>query len=101
MAPATVEGGRLRTPWGDLGRASGTAAAVLVRPEGVRPDPSGAIRGTVTGRTFAGARTLVRVAVADAPDLDLELPGDGVDVPPVGAEVRLSVEAEAVLALPA
>jgi thiamine transport system ATP-binding protein len=99
VAPATVESGRLHTPWGDLGPASGTVAAVVVRPEGVRPDPRGAIRGTVTGRTFAGARTLVRVAVDNAPDLDLELSGDGVDVPATGAEVRLSVEAEAVLAL--
>jgi thiamine transport system ATP-binding protein len=100
VAPATVQEGRLHTPWGDLGPAAQRVVAVLVRPDGVRPDPAGAIVGTVAERTFAGARTRVRVAVTGAPALDLELPGAGTAAPAVGAAVRLSIDPDAVLALP-
>jgi thiamine transport system ATP-binding protein len=96
VAEASVDGGRLCSPWGDLGPASESAGAVLVRPEGVHPDPDGTIEGVVVARTFAGARTRVRVAVRGAPELALDLPGPGLEAPPVGAPVRLRIEAAAV-----
>ncbi len=100
IAPARVAAGRLLTPWGDLGPAPAPAGAVLVRPDGVRPDPRGPIEGTVVGRSFAGSHTRLRVAVADAPDLDLEVPDSEVAIPALGAAIRVRVAPEAVRALP-
>ena len=99
VASARVVGGRLHTPWGDLGPVTGAKGAVLVRPEGVRPDPSGPIRGTVVRRTFAGSRTWLRVDVAGAPALDVEL--TGVAGPSVGESVHLAIAPDAVWPLPA
>jgi len=96
VVPARLEAGRLRCPWGDLGPASGPVTAVLVRPDGVRPDPGGPIEGVVVARTFAGPRTRVRVAVAGAPELALDLPGAGLEAPAVGKPVRLRIEVQAV-----
>lgn len=98
VVAASVDAGRLVTPWGDLGPAAGPAAAVLVRPEGVELDPAGPIAGTVVSSTFAGARTRLRVAVDGAPPLDVEVGGPA--APPVGATVRLRVGRAAVSALP-
>jgi hypothetical protein len=53
----------------------------------------------VVGRAFAGAQTRVRVAVAGAPELTLDLPGAGVDAPAVGERVRLRIDSGAVQAL--
>ena len=99
VAPVSVDGGRLVSPWGDLGPAEGPAVAILVRPEGIILDPAGPIEGTVVASTFAGARSRVRVAVDGAPDLDAEVTGTG--APAVGSVVRLAVDAAAVSALPA
>jgi thiamine transport system ATP-binding protein len=99
VAPASFEGGRLCTPWGDLGPVAGPVGAVLLRPEGIRLDPAGPIEGTVVSCTFAGARTQLRVAVAGAPDLDVEVPG-GTPTGP-GAAVHLTVDPEAVHPMPA
>jgi thiamine transport system ATP-binding protein len=96
VAPATVDAGRLQSPWGDLGPAAGPLDAVLVRPDGIRPDPDGPIEGVVVARTFAGPRTRVRVAVAGAPELALDLPGAGLEAPAVGAPIRLRIDAPAV-----
>jgi len=101
VATASLDDGRVRSPWGDLGPAVGPVNAVLVRPQGVRPDPSGAIEGTVVSSTFAGARTRVRVAVPGAPDLDLELAGAGDQGPLAGSSVRLRIDPESVRPLPA
>jgi len=98
VVPASVEAGRLVTPWGDLGPADGSAAAVLVRPEGIELDPAGPVAGTVVTSTFAGARARLRVAVEGAPPLDVDV--GGVAAPPVGATVRLRVGPTAVSALP-
>jgi ABC-type Fe3+/spermidine/putrescine transport system ATPase subunit len=100
VAPARVAAGRLLTPWGDLGPAPAPAGAVLVRPDGVRPDPRGPIEGTVVGRSFAGAHTRLRVAVPDAPDLDLEVPDSEAAIPALGTAIRLRIAPQAVRALP-
>lgn len=99
VAPVSVNGGRLVSPWGDLGPAEGPAVAILVRPEGIAFDPAGPIEGTVVTSTFAGARSRVRLTVDGAPDLDAEVPGTG--APAIGTVVRLAVDAAAVSALPA
>jgi thiamine transport system ATP-binding protein len=97
VAAASSRNGRLITPWGDLGAADSSVGAVLVRPDGIRIDPAGAMEATVLATRFAGASTLLRVDVSDAPDLDLQV-GAG-DVPCVGASVRLSIDPSAVVAL--
>ncbi len=99
VAPVTVAAGRLLSPWGDVGPGPPDAAAVLLRPDGIRMDPTGPIEGTVVASTFAGAHARVRVSVAGAPDLDADVPGDA--APPVGAQVHLRVDPAAVQALPA
>ncbi|MEO7570906.1 MAG: ABC transporter ATP-binding protein [Acidimicrobiales bacterium] len=98
VAAASLESGRIVSPWGDLGPTDGPVAAVLVRPEGVAVDPDGRIEGTVTASTFAGARTRLTVAAPGAPDLDVEVAGPV--GPPVGSHIRLRVTAGAVTALP-
>jgi spermidine/putrescine transport system ATP-binding protein len=54
--PATVQAGRLVTPLGDLGPAAaeGARLVALIRPEHLRADPAGAIRGTVREAVFQG-----------------------------------------------
>jgi len=94
VGPAAVTGGRLLSPWGDLGAVDGTPTAVLVRPEGVHLDPSGPIRGIVVASTFAGARARIRVTVEGAPPLDAEVPGLG--APAVATAVRLRIDRGAV-----
>jgi thiamine transport system ATP-binding protein len=101
VAPATLEAGRLRTPWGDLGPANGPVGAVLLRPEGIRPRSDGPIRGTVVERTFAGTRTRVRVSVPGAPDLDVDLPDGGPAAPDVGSALRLGIDPASIGPLPA
>lgn len=97
VVTASVETGRLLTPWGDLGPADGPASAVLVRPEGIELDPAGPIVGMVVTSTFAGARARLRVAVDGAPPLDVDVGGTA--APPVGTTVRLRVGEAAVSAL--
>lgn len=98
VAAARNEHGRLLSPWGDLGPADGSPAAVVVRPDGLHLDDRGTIDATVAAATFAGARTKLRVSVPGAPDLDLEVAGP--QVPPVGSSVHVRVDPAAVRALP-
>jgi hypothetical protein len=99
VAAATVDGGTLCTPWGDLGPAPTGTAAVLVRPDAVVLDPAGLLEATVRRVTFAGARTRVRLAVDGAPDLEAEVSSP--DAPAVGSRVRVRVAPAGVRALPA
>lgn len=98
VAPARAEGGRLLTPWGDLGPTQGEIGAVLLRPRCLHVDPLGSIDAEVLTTTFAGDVTRVRVAVVGAPPLDLEISGG--DAPRIGAAVRLRVGEGAVCTLP-
>jgi thiamine transport system ATP-binding protein len=87
--------GTVATPWGRLEVPSGTDVAsrpvsVLLRASSFRPDPAGPIRGTVVGRRFGGDHVLLRVAVGDAPTLDVE--ARWVVLPSVGDDVTLAVE---------
>ena len=93
-----VEGGRLRTPWGELpasaldvgaGGATGEVAAVL-RAAGIVSDPGGPIRGRVVARRFRGDHVLLLVDVPGAPTLHVEARSGG--LPAVGEEVGLAVQ---------
>ena len=85
------------SPWGDLGPASRGAAAVLVRAEGVRLDPSGPVEARVEEVTFAGSITRVRCSVAGGPDLEAHVAG--ADAPAPGSVVRLRIDPEAAVPL--
>ena len=96
VADAVLEpNGTVATPWGRLEApseaddASGPVS-VLLRASGLRPDPSGPIRGTVIGRRFGGDHVLLRVAVGDAPVLHVEARWS--ELPSVGEDVALAVE---------
>jgi thiamine transport system ATP-binding protein len=93
-----VEGGRLRTPWGELpasaidvgtGGTAGEVAAVL-RAAGIVSDPGGPIRGRVAARRFRGDHVLLLVAVPGAPILHVEARSG--ELPAVGEEVGLAVQ---------
>ena len=102
LAPATLDGGRLVTPWGDLGPWDGARVAglwVLLRPDAVRVAPAGSIVGTVRSASFAGPRFLVEVAVPDAPSLEVEVPSTHAPAP--GAPIELLVDPSRVVVLPA
>ena len=100
LAEVSVVGGRLQSPWGDLG--PGTAAAAggraLVRPEAVRLDRGGPVEGIVVAATFSGARARVRIDVAGAPPLEADLPAS--ERPPLGARVGFSIDPAGVAVLP-
>jgi len=85
------------SPWGDLGPASRGAAAVLVRPEGVRFDPSGPVEARVEEVTFVGSLTRVRCSLAGGPDLEAHVAG--ADAPAPGSVVRLRIDPEAAVSL--
>jgi thiamine transport system ATP-binding protein len=97
VAPAHVEAGTLRTPWGDLGPAPAGAAAALVRPEAVRLGADGPLEATVERTTFAGTHTRVWLALAGGAALEAEVPSSL--APPAGTKVRARIEAAGVRAL--
>jgi thiamine transport system ATP-binding protein len=106
VAPVMVdEDGRALTPWGPMDLGRGAAAGthhLLIRPEGLRPDPDGAITAVVESRTFRGDHLLLRVAVAGAaPDAPaLEVRADWPDPPHLGDAIRLGLTPGAVTVLP-
>lgn len=69
---------------------------VLVRPEGIRFDAAGPLRGTVRSVTFQGARSRVTVVV-DGTVLEAEVATAG--APEVGESVTLAVDPGAVVPL--
>jgi thiamine transport system ATP-binding protein len=96
LAPVEVRDGRPRLPWG-LDRPADEGQQVFVRPDAVRIDPGGALAGTVEAGTFAGARTRLSIRIDGDPRLEAEVPAPA---PPVGSQVRLSIDPTGVLVLP-
>jgi thiamine transport system ATP-binding protein len=92
LADATTEDGMVHTPWGAVPAEQRTVGAttVLVRPTGVRLDPTGPLVGTVSARAFAGDRTSITLAVDGAPPLDAEVPTAA--APAVGARLRFRLD---------
>ena len=118
VAPGVWQEAGIDTPWGRLSMADprGTAEpagddaaasvttegrielTVVLRPEALSVAAGGPISGMVTARRFRGDHVLITVAVADAPDLELEL--RGAPLPAVGDAVSLAVDPRGVILIP-
>jgi len=100
--PATVEGGRARTPAGDFPApdlAEGSAAVVCIRPAGIRFGDDGR-EGRIVSRHFLGDAEMIHVAIDGLaqPLRAVAAAGAG---PAAGTDVRLAVRPEDVLVFPA
>lgn len=98
IADIRVGGGKADSPWGvfETDLAEGRRR-VVIRPDGLSLDRGGALAGTVEEASFAAGRTRLELDCRGR-RLVLSTAGAG---PPVGAEVRVAVAPEAVVALPA
>jgi len=94
-----IEGG-VATPWGVIPLATDVRGAVRVvlRPDAVRLEPDGPIRGCVTQARFGGDRTEL-VVETGGPALRVRVPGR--DAPAAGGAVTLAIAPDAVLVYPA
>ena len=115
LLPVELDGtGRVDSTWGsfEFGAANAQRSAgdrgsppasrtrtLLVRPEGIRPQPNGRLAGRVTARTFRGERVLLRLELEQAPPLEMLV--DWAEAPQLGETVRLSIDPHAVELLPA
>ena len=97
VVEATVEDGRLRTPWGLIGVSQPGAMAALVRPDGVRVGEAGPLAATVASVAFAGGRRRLRLQVVGAPDLEAEVASTA--RVRAGDRVQVAIEPSAVVAL--
>ena len=99
---ARIDGSGLHTPWGTLPVNTPVNGAsrvcVVLRPDALRLDPTGPVRGTVVHRAFAGDRAELTVATDDA-RVRVRVPDR--DAPGAGDAIRLSIESGAVLVYPA
>jgi thiamine transport system ATP-binding protein len=102
IVDATVDGTSASTPWGVVAVPSGTTPGrhrLLLRPEEIAIDAAGSVCGTVESSTFRGSRTVIIVAVADAPPIEVHVPATS-PAPVVGQQARLSIPPAAVFVLP-
>jgi thiamine transport system ATP-binding protein len=104
FAPAVggrLEGNVLKSPWGRWPVPTSAERAVdvevVLRPDALRIDPAGELRGTIRRTTFAGDRAELDVDLGDT-SVRLRVPFR--DAPPPGAVVTMSVDAEGVLVYP-
>jgi len=96
-----VRDGMVHTPWGAIearGRGPAGAVDVIVRPDGTRIDPAGAIDVTVSRALFTGTRIELTVASEAGPPLTIVVPAVG--APAVGDRIRCSIDPDAVLVYP-
>ena len=97
-----VRDGRVATPLGAVAAgqlAEGTAAQVLVRPEGVRLDAETGVPATVSAVRSLGRSGLVTLALADGTAVRARVPWSA--LPAVGAPARLAVAAAMAFVFPA
>ncbi|MEX2658222.1 MAG: ABC transporter ATP-binding protein [Acidimicrobiales bacterium] len=100
VVEATVADGVLRSALGQLPPPADIAegdASIVLRPDAVRLDPSGALTGRVLTNTFRGEHVLVRVDTAAGP---LEATARGTDPPAPGTTVAMTVETSLLSVLP-
>ena len=104
IAHGEIGDGAIRGPWGPIPLPAAAAPAAssgpvpfLLRPDAVRLDAAGPIAGTVSARRFRGDHVLLVVAVAGAPDLEVELRGGPLPAP--GDPVRLAIDPAGVVLL--
>jgi thiamine transport system ATP-binding protein len=104
VVDATLDAAGIHSPWGLLPGSLATAdgavrpgrVRVAARPDALRLDPAGAVRGRVTATTFRRDHFLVRV---ETPVGTLEV---AVDAPPaVDATVGLAIELDSLVVLSA
>ena len=99
---AQLDARGLHTPWGTLVVNTAVAAAtdvqVVLRPDALRPDPAGPVRGVVVQRAFAGDRAELTVE-ANGAHLRVRVPER--DAPAVGDAMCLAIDADGVLVYPA
>lgn len=95
VAGAVVGDGFASCPWGrfPVGAEAATGPVmVLLRPDGVRPDPDGHLEGQVTGLLFRGGSAFAVVQGATWPAIDVRAEPDW----RLGSDVRLGVRPDAV-----
>jgi len=99
---AEIDAAGLRTPWGTVPvnrPVAGTArVSVVLRPDAVRLDAAGPVRGQVVRRAFAGDRAELTVL---ANGVQLRVRVADRDAPGTGDAIRLSIESDGVLVYPA
>ncbi len=101
VVDATVDADGVRCAWGPLPRSlapgdSGGRVRVAARPDALRLDPDGPVRGHVSGSTFRRDHFLVRVETDLGPlEVAAETPPD------VGENVGLGLDPSAAVVLPA
>jgi thiamine transport system ATP-binding protein len=97
MARLTADG--VETPWGTLAvaeRGEGPVQVVL-RPDALRPDPTGSAIGKVARCTFAGDHADVELETA-GPRIALRVPHR--DAPAVGDVMNIEIDPDGVLVYP-
>ncbi len=72
---------------------------MVIRPDAFRPDPSGAIVGTVAGRTYRGDHFLIQLDTGDGLTLEVVVRWD--PVPERGEQLRLAVDENEIFAVKA
>lgn len=94
VVTGTVTDGHVSCAWGRFPIASPPSGTVdvLVRPDGVRSAPDGALEGTVTGRVFRGGSAFAVVEGESWPALDVRAEPSW----RVGDHVRLAIDPSAV-----
>ena len=97
IAALEVWAGAASSPWGSFEcRLPDGRHRAAIRPGGAFLDPSGALAGTVEAAVFAAGKTKLEVNCGGR-RLAVAAPGAG---PPAGAEVRVAVDPDAVIAFP-
>jgi thiamine transport system ATP-binding protein len=93
VAETAIHAGTADSPWGGLplpGASDGTATLVL-RPEALSLEHGGTIAGNVSARRFHGDHVRVIVTTSTGAPLELELRRG--ELPELGQEVRVAVDA--------
>ena len=97
FADVRVRGGTARTPWGEVETELAEGRhRVVVRPDGAALNPRGTLVGTVEESTFAAGQTRLVLNCLNRP-LVVRTAGTG---PPVGTEVRVDIDPDAMPAFP-
>lgn len=77
----------------------GSAVDVLLRPDDIVPDPAGALKARIVGKTFLGAATLYRLQLPTGSQLESIFPSHADHQP--GDEVGIRIAADHLVAFPA
>jgi thiamine transport system ATP-binding protein len=91
-----------RSCWGELPVPQGTPAGparLALRPDALRVDARGALCGTVETRTFRRDHFLLRVSLGSGGTAEVTAAPE--DLPDIGATVRLAVDPDGLVVLPA